>query len=132
MISAGTERRAPVLTRHAFQANPGQFRSVRHQVARSLQELDTDTRRRVGLLLGALADEWQHQNGLREELLIVDVEHLPERVRVEAFTHGVVAAETWRLIGESVAPGFADHWGLERRHRSGAWFELEAADEPSA
>jgi hypothetical protein len=128
VISADKDRRAPILARHEVHADPRMLRQVLRQVTSDLRDVEGETRRKVALLLGVLADQWARQNSSRDEhSLIVDIEHLPNRVRVEAFSHAALPENYWKQVGPVVAAGLADTWGLERRHRSGIWFELKAA-----
>jgi hypothetical protein len=62
--------------------------------------------------------------------MIIDIEQLPGRVRVEAFSHAVLPSGFWREVGEAVAPGLAARWGGERRNRSGVWFEVSEDHQP--
>ena len=133
MLPNDKDRRAPALARHEVQADPRMLRQVLREVERDLNGVAGSTRRIVLLLVGALADQWSRQSPRREQSMILDIEHLPDRVRVEAFTNETLPADFWTTVGPEVATGLADRWGIERRHRSGgAWFEIdtEATDKP--
>ena len=124
------ERRAPILARHEVFADPGNLRQLLERVESDLDDMGEETRRRVRLLLGALADLWTRQHGLRDEhTMVVDIDRLPDRVRIEAFSHVILPSRFWRGVGVAVAPGLASRWGVERRHRSGIWFEFEMPED---
>ena len=121
------ERRAPVLARHEMPADPRLLRHVLSRVEEDLSDVDHTTRHEVVLLVGAVANQWTRQRWSREgHSMIIDVEHLPDRVRVEVFSHAVLPVEFWKQVGLAVAPGHADRWGMDRRHRPGIWFEVPA------
>jgi hypothetical protein len=121
------ERRAPVLARHEMPADPRLLRDVLRRVEADLRDVDHTTRHEVVLLVGAVANRWTRQRWSREgHSMIIDVERLPSRVRVEVFSHAALPREFWEQVGIAVAPGHVDRWGVERRHRSGLWFEFPA------
>jgi hypothetical protein len=129
------ERRARTITRHELQADPRQLREVLQEAARDLDTADSETRRLVVLLIGALANQWtRHKYPHNGDSLILEIDRLPDRVRVEVFSDATVRAGFWRELGDVVAPGLAFRWGVERRHRPGTWFEVSAASggSPSA
>ena len=125
------DRRAPILARHEVQADPRRLRQSLRQIERDLDEVSEKTRRNVVLLVGALANHWARHRWSREgHSMTLDIEHLSNRVRVEAFSHANPPATFWRQVGSSVAPGLVVHWGVERRHRPGVWFEVSAEPNP--
>jgi len=126
MVSIDPDRRAPTLARHELAADPRMLRSALRQVERNLGEVGLTTRRKLMLLIGALANEWTDQCSWQiAPTMVLDVEQLSDRVRVEAFSHATLPDDFWSRLGTAVAPGRAAHWGVERRGQSGVWFEIE-------
>jgi hypothetical protein len=121
------ERRAPVLARHEIYVDaPDECVA---QVEAALHGVPDAIRRKVVALVCALEEQWAQESwALDGHSMIVDIEELADRMRVEAFSHANVPSGYWRNVGLAAASEIADGWGVEQRDRAGVWFEVSSRD----
>jgi len=127
LASEDEDRREPVLAQHEIQADPRALRRVLNEVERDLEGLSGRTRRKAVLLVAALADHWLRLTPDKSALMKVDIERSSTHLRIVASASDeTLPQDFWEQVGHAVVVGLVDSWGVDRRGRSGAWFEVDA------
>jgi len=126
LASDDADRREPVLAQHEIEADPRALRRVLNEVEHGLSGINGRTRRKAVLLVAALADHWLRLTPDKSALMRVEIERSQTHLRIVASASDEALPQRfWERVGHAVAVGLVDSWGIDRRGRHGAWFEVD-------
>ena len=120
--------REPVLAEGRIEATSRLLRDVLAELDRGLEEADHQTRRKASWLVAGLLDHWSRHKPPPNEGMRLHVERTPSRVRIAATVNErVMPSEDWERLGQTVATGVADEWGVETQGPAVAWFDMRVS-----